>query len=522
MQWTILITAALTVLGVVIAMNFATPEKKLERKIEHRYAIADPQFRREMSVLLGPAIVRRQPGHGTCRTATRSSRRCSRRSAPRRRPSTSRPTSTGRATSASSSPTPSPSARRPASQVNVVIDWAGSIKMEDALLEQLREAGVEVQMYRPLKWYNLGRLNNRTHRKLLVVDGTVGFTGGVGIADQWEGHAQDPDHWRDVHFRIEGPVVAQIQAAFNDNWIKITGEVLNGADYFPPLAPAGDMDAHMFIASPAGGSESMHLMYLMAIAAAETSIDLEASYFVPDDLVLTALLAARKRGVRVRILLPGKHIDSETVRIASKAHWEPLLEAGRRDLRVPAHDDAQQGADRGSGDGVGGLDELRPALLPAQRRGQPERVRPRVRRADVGGLRGRSRGDAALHARDVARAPAKGALRREGHPAHPLAALSPSLVARRIRNPGCGESCPAQATGVAAPAGTALLVRLVAGHRDRIVHAEGPSLADDVGLAQLDQRRADDRVAGALRSPARVARFAMRSKAAMYSGRQSG
>ena len=110
-----------------------------------------------------------------------------------------------------------------------------------------------------------------------------------------------------MHFQIEGPVVAQIQAAFNDNWIKITGEVLNGGDYFPPQAPAGDMDAQMFIASPAGGSESMHLMYLMAIAAAGTSIDLEASYFVPDDLVLAALLAARGRKVRVRILLPGKH-----------------------------------------------------------------------------------------------------------------------------------------------------------------------------------------------------------------------
>ena len=326
-HWTILITAALTVLGVAIAMNFATPEKKLERKIEHRYAIADPQFRREMSVLLGPSIVAGnqvrdlQNGNeifpamlAAIRTAQKTidfetyiywSGDIGRQFAE---------VLSERAQAGVS--------------VKVVIDWAGSIKMEDALLEQLREAGVEVRMYRPLKWYNLGRLNNRTHRKLLVVDGTVGFTGGVGIADQWEGHAQDPDHWRDVHFQIEGPVVAEIQAAFNDNWIKITGEVLNGGDYFPPLTPAGHMDAQMFIASPAGGSESMHLMYLMAIAAAGTSIDLEASYFVPDDLVLAALLAARKRGVRVRILLPGKHIDSDTVRIASKAHWEPLLEAG--------------------------------------------------------------------------------------------------------------------------------------------------------------------------------------------------
>jgi len=161
-----------------------------------------------------------------------------------------------------------------------------------------------------------------------VVDGRIGFTGGVGIAAQWSGAAQDPEHWRDMHFRIEGPVVAQMQAAFNDNWIKTTGEVLNGADYFPALQPVGGMDAHMFISSPAAGAESMHLMYLMAIAAAEHSIDLEAAYFVPDELIIKALIAARHRGVEVRLIVPGKHIDSETVRIASKAHWGELLKAG--------------------------------------------------------------------------------------------------------------------------------------------------------------------------------------------------
>src|SRR5688572_1754494 len=488
-HWTILITAALTVLGVTIAMNFATPEKKLERKIEHRYAIADPQFRREMSVLLGPSIVAgnqvRDLQNGdeifpAMLAAIRAAQK-----------TIDFETYIYWSGDIGRQFADALSERAKAGvAVKVVIDWAGSIKIEDALLEQLRQAGVEVRMYRPLKWYNLGRLNNRTHRKLLVVDGTVGFTGGVGIADQWEGHAQDAGHWRDVHFQIEGPVVAQIQAAFNDNWIKITGEVLNGGDYFPPQASAGDMDAQMFIASPAGGSESMHLMYLMAIAAAGTSIDLEASYFVPDDLVLAALLAARKREVRVRILLPGKHrLGDRPHRL--KGSLGAAARGGGRDLRVPAHDDAQQGVDRGSGDGVGGLDELRPALFPTQRRGQSERVRPRIRRADVGRLRGRSQGDATLHARDVAGAPAKGALRREGHPAHPLAALSPSLVVRRIRNPCCGESFPAQPTRVTAPACPALLVCLVAGHRDRIVHAQGPSQADDVGLAQLDQRCAD-------------------------------
>jgi cardiolipin synthase len=134
-----------------------------------------------------------------------------------------------------------------------------------------------------------------------------------------------------MHFQVEGPVVSQLQAAFNDNWIKATGEVLNGPGYFPALEPAGTSDAHLFISSPAGGSESMHLMYLLSIAAAEHTIDLEASYFVPDALITQALLAARRRGVRVRIVLPGPHIDSETVRIASKREWGGLL---REDVEI--------------------------------------------------------------------------------------------------------------------------------------------------------------------------------------------
>jgi cardiolipin synthase A/B len=192
----------------------------------------------------------------------------------------------------------------------------------------MEEAGVRLKRYRPLRWYNLRRLNNRTHRKLLVVDGRIAFTGGVGVADQWQGRAQDPEHWRETHFRVEGPVVAQFQAAFNDNWIKVTGEVLHGEEYFPPLKPAGALDAHLFIASPAGGSESMHLMYLLAVAAADSTIDLATSYFVPDKLMSEAIIAARRRGVRVRVLLPGPHTDSESVRHASKATWGDLLQAG--------------------------------------------------------------------------------------------------------------------------------------------------------------------------------------------------
>jgi len=327
MTWTIVITAIATVLLVVLAMNFATPEKKLERKIEHRYAAADPQFRREMGVLLGPAIL---PGN----TITDLENGDEIFPAMLEAIASAKKTVTfetyiywdgeiGRKFADALS-----ERARAGVKVNVTIDWAGSISMDEALLEQMKDAGVAVQRYRPLHWYNLGRMNNRTHRKLLVVDGRIGFTGGVGIGDEWQGHAQDPDHWRDLHFRIEGPVVAQIQSAFNDNWIKTSGEVLNGADYFPPLTPAGSMDAHMFISSPAGGSESMHLMYLMSIAAAEHSIDLAAAYFIPDDLISKALVAARHRGVRIRVLMPGKNTDSDAARVASKASWGPLLLAG--------------------------------------------------------------------------------------------------------------------------------------------------------------------------------------------------
>ena len=327
MSWIIVLTVLATAAAVVLAINFVTPEKKLERRIEHHYAIADEQFLREMSVMLGPSVIdgnhvvaynngeeifpaMLEAIHGarvsvTFETYVYWSGEIGQLFAE---------ALAGRA--------------RVGIPVHVTIDWVGSVKMDQAQLELMEDAGVEVERYRPLHWYNLGRMNNRTHRKLLVVDGRIGFTGGVGIADEWKGHAQDPDHWRDIHFRIDGPVVAQFQAAFNDNWIKTTGEVLNGPVYFPALEPAGDMKAHLFIASPAGGSESMHLMYLMAIAAAEHDIDLAASYFIPDDLIMGALLEARRRGVRIRILVPGPHIDSGLVRVTSRADWGPLLRAG--------------------------------------------------------------------------------------------------------------------------------------------------------------------------------------------------
>ncbi len=327
MIWVVGITVLATSLMLVLLQNFKTSDRVLERKAKHRYAVSDPQFRREMSVLLGPAIVR-----GNRVTALQNGNEIFPAMLQAIRSAQTSITfetfiywsgEIGKEFSQALS-----ERARTGVPVSVLIDWVGSIKMEQSLLDSMQAAGVQLHRYRPLHWYNFGRMNNRTHRKLLVIDGRIGFTGGVGIADQWTGDGGDPEHWRDTHFRIEGPVVAQLQAAFNDNWIKTTGQVLNGPSYFPALQAAGDMDAHVFVASPSGGSESMHLMYLLAIAAAESTIDLAASYFVPDRLLIEALIAARGRGVRVRILLPGTHIDSLTVKIASKADWGALLQAG--------------------------------------------------------------------------------------------------------------------------------------------------------------------------------------------------
>jgi cardiolipin synthase len=325
--WTMVATALATLFVVLFSFNFIRSEKTLDRVIEHDYAVSETQFRRELGVLLGPAVLggnQVDPLNNGAEIfpAMLESIRSAQRTINFETyiywsGDIGREFSDALADRA-----------RAGVQVNVVIDWVGGLKMDPALVTTMRAAGAHVELYRPLHWYSISRLNKRTHRKLLIVDGQTGFTGGVGIADLWKGEAQDPLHWRDMHFRVRGPVVAQMQAAFIDNWIKVTGRVLNGEDYFPPLAPAGPMDAHMFISSPEGGSESMHLMYLMAIAAARESLDIHASYFVPDELVVRALRMALKRGVRVRVLVPGEHIDSETVRIASRAIWGELLQAG--------------------------------------------------------------------------------------------------------------------------------------------------------------------------------------------------
>jgi cardiolipin synthase len=220
--------------------------------------------------------------------------------------------------------------------VHVILDWQGTRKLDHDSIQLMKDAGVEIAQYNPIRpfqpnfWYRPTRLNNRTHRKLLIVDGKIGFTGGVGIADEWNGHAQDSKHWRDNHYRIEGPVVAELQAAFLDNWLRTNGSVLHGNDYFPPLSAEGPYKAQTFKSSRSGGSESARLMYLMSISSAAKNVRLANAYFVPDKLAIDTFLEAAHRGVKVEIIVPGRHIDQQTVRHASHNTWAKLLEVGVR------------------------------------------------------------------------------------------------------------------------------------------------------------------------------------------------
>ncbi|HZW21048.1 cardiolipin synthase [Noviherbaspirillum sp.] len=319
----ILVTIALT----LVVINFTEGEKKIDRKVETLYGVRDAQFLRSMGVLLGPSIVEcnrvehLENGDRIFPAMLEAIRAAQRTIVFETFIYWSG--DVGRAFADALC-----ERAQKGVKVHVLLDWVGSARMEERLIDEMRDCGVEVERYHEPTWYNWSRMNNRTHRKLLVVDGRLGFTGGVGIADQWSGHAQDERHWRDSHFRIEGPVVAEIQAVFMDNWIKATGSVLHGADYFPELEPAGRVQTQMFSSSPTGGSESMHLMYLLSIASAQKSILLSSSYFVPDKLAIRALVAAARRGVRIRIITPGKYIDTHIVRRASRARWGSLLEAG--------------------------------------------------------------------------------------------------------------------------------------------------------------------------------------------------
>lgn len=216
-------------------------------------------------------------------------------------------------------------------QVRVMLDGSGGKKFGRKHLQQLKEAGAKVRKYHPIVLSNLGLLNNRDHRKIFVIDGRIAYVGGHCLTDNWLGHAQDRQHFRDISARVEGPVVAQLQSAFAENWIEETGEVPGGTNFFPELEPAGDVSAHAVWLSPAGSPSTLKLLHYMLIRMATKRLTIQNPYFLPDPDARKALLDAVQRGVEVRIMIPAEDATgAPIVQHASHHHYGTLLKGGVR------------------------------------------------------------------------------------------------------------------------------------------------------------------------------------------------
>jgi cardiolipin synthase len=213
-------------------------------------------------------------------------------------------------------------------EVRMVFDKSGSKRVSPELMAQMRKAGCKIKWFRPIQWYSWAKYNHRTHRKLLIIDGTVAFTGGVGIADEWSGNADSPTHWRETHVRVLGPAVASVQAAFVDNWNEATGELPIDERYFPELKPAGETSMCGIQSNPVFGASSAQRSMAVLIAGATGRLWIANAYFVPPKPFVKALREAKARGVDVKILLPGRYHDQPAVRHASRRTWGPLLGGG--------------------------------------------------------------------------------------------------------------------------------------------------------------------------------------------------
>jgi len=216
--------------------------------------------------------------------------------------------------------------------VNVLIDAVGSKGMPSKYRELMEKAGCHVASYHSLNPISIKRINHRNHRRVLVVDGRVGFTGGTGIGEKWTGDGRAKGHWRQTDVRLEGPIVRFLQAAFAENWRDATGLLLGGDAYFPELPPRGPLIAQSIKSSPASGAAEAYVLFLLAIDAARSSILITNPYFVPDGRMTDAFVRAAKRGVDVQIITAGV-VDTtldRIVRKASQAHFGRVLEAGAK------------------------------------------------------------------------------------------------------------------------------------------------------------------------------------------------
>ncbi len=214
-------------------------------------------------------------------------------------------------------------------EVRLLVDASGGHKMDDELEKLMTEAGVRLARFHPIRFSNLGRLNNRDHRKIMIIDGRIGYIGGYGIADEWTGNAQDKEHWRDTGLRVVGPIVSHLQSAFCENWIEETGEVPAGDKYFPKQPHAGTTQAHVAFTSPTGGVSSVQVLYYLAIKAARREIIIQNPYMLPDDDAIAALGEAVKRGVDVKVMVPATtSTDSPVVQHASHQRFGKLMQHG--------------------------------------------------------------------------------------------------------------------------------------------------------------------------------------------------
>jgi cardiolipin synthase len=218
--------------------------------------------------------------------------------------------------------------RREGVTVKLLFDSVGSSSISDDIIEELEAAGCEIAWYHPVFWYTINRINNRTHRKSIIIDGRVGYTGGAGIADHWLGNAEDPDHWRDVQIRIEGPAVVSLQTGFAQNWLETTNELVTGEDFYPSPEEVGTLPVQSVLSSPESGASSVRILYYLSIVCARKSIYIANPYFIPDEAAVDTLIEARKRGCDVKVIVSGEHNDNSLAYYNSSATYGELLEAG--------------------------------------------------------------------------------------------------------------------------------------------------------------------------------------------------
>jgi cardiolipin synthase A/B len=213
-------------------------------------------------------------------------------------------------------------------KVKILLDAIGAASIGPEIVEALDAAGCQVAWYNPIHWYTLGPFNNRTHRRSLIIDGRIAFTGGAGIADHWLGNAQRPDQWRDMQIRLEGPAVTPLQTGFAHNWQKSTGELLTGSMYYPPIESRGPLAVQTLMSSPETGGSNVRTMYYLSIVCARHSIYIANPYFVPDPVAIETLIEAKQRGVDVRIMVSGIRNDNWLARHNSVRLFGRLLDAG--------------------------------------------------------------------------------------------------------------------------------------------------------------------------------------------------